>query len=494
MTEKRQRLFGTDAIILIVSCLLLYLSFHGLSQLVGVVSSRHVGFAMTGSFDNPGPYGGFVAVLLAVGASWTASVWREAWIDGWKRGPSLRIWMLRGMVALSALACVCGALVVAASWSRTAWAGLAVALLVFLLREKPLAVKIRPGSKSAAAIALILILLAAGAFLMKKDSALGRLHIWHMEARVIAEYPFKGVGKEYYLGAYGDTQAEYFRVKDRPTLIRHVAGCPEYAFNEYLKYGMMYGIGGLLLSLALAAGVISILLHGRSPFAYGALVYVVFAFGSYPLNLWQFRLLGLALLAAALLTMLKKHKITFLTAAAVTMILSPIVIVKTVKDEAARREIEDQVRYPGQLSAMGYYEEALEEYSHLTEEIEWDYRALYDYGYALFKTGRYAEAAEVLMHGSRLSSDPMFHVIAGRCLEEEGKKEEAEREYLHAHWMVPCRLYPLVLLMEMYGNDGRMAEAAAMRAEILSMPVNPRNAGMQDLHDRAQRYNPEEAQ
>ena len=490
MIEKRQRSYGIDSISLLFSILLLLVSFHGLSQLTGFAAARHIGFALTGPFDNPGPSGGFVAVLLAVSASWTASVWSDAWKEGWRKGVSWRVWMLRGVVTLSVLACVCGALVVAASWSRTAWVGLAVALLVFLLREKPLAGKIRPGKKGAAAIALILILLAAGAFLMKKDSALGRLHIWHMEARVIAEHPLKGVGKEYYLGAYGDIQMEYFRVKDRPALIQRVAGCPEYAFNEYLKYGMMYGIGGLLLSLALAAVVITILLRGRSPFAYGALVYAVFAFGSYPLSLWQFRLLGLALLAAALLTVLRNHKIAFLTAVAVTMILSPIVIVKTVKDEEARRETEDQIRYPGQLSAMGYYEEALEEYSHLTEEIKWNYRALYDYGYALFKTGRYAEATEVLSRGSRLSSDPMFHVIAGRCLEEEGKKEEAEREYLHAHWMVPCRLYPLVLLMEMYGGQGRTKEAADLREEVLSMPVNPRNAGMQDLHDRAQRYNP----
>ncbi|MBQ7195724.1 MAG: O-antigen ligase family protein [Bacteroidales bacterium] len=448
---------------------------------------------MTGPFDNPGPYGGFVAVLLAVSVFWTVSVWGDAWKEGWRKELPWKTWALRGMVTLSTLACACGALVVAASWSRTAWAGLTVALLVFLLREKPMEGGRRPGKKGVAAIVVTLILLAALAFVMKKDSALGRLHIWHMEAKVIAKNPIKGVGEEYYLGAYGDAQAEYFRAKERPAMIRSVAGCPEYAFNEYLKYGMIYGVGGLLLSLALAVAVIVILLRGRSPFAYGALVYAVFAFGSYPLSLWQFRLLGLFLLADALLTALRNQKSAFLTAAAVTIILSPIVLVKTVKSERVKREGEDQVRFPGQLSAIGYYEEAIEEYSQLPEEIERDYRALYGYGYALFKTGRFTEATEVLSRGAALSCDPMFHVIAGRCLEADGKAEDAEAEYRYAHWMVPCRLYPLVLLMEMYGRQGRTREATELREEILSMPVNPRNAGMKELHDRARKFNPEES-
>lgn len=56
----------------------------------------------------------------------------------------------------------------------------------------------------------ILILLAAGSFCLKKDSALGRLHIWKIEMLAIADNPIEGYGKGTVLGVYGDTQARYF--------------------------------------------------------------------------------------------------------------------------------------------------------------------------------------------------------------------------------------------------------------------------------------------
>ncbi len=49
-------------LLVIVCCLCLSESFSGLSQLSGHSSSRHGLFPMTGSFFNPGPYGGFLSV------------------------------------------------------------------------------------------------------------------------------------------------------------------------------------------------------------------------------------------------------------------------------------------------------------------------------------------------------------------------------------------------------------------------------------------------
>ena len=38
----------------------------GLGQLYGFVLSRHALFAMTGSFYNPGPYSGFLAMIFPI--------------------------------------------------------------------------------------------------------------------------------------------------------------------------------------------------------------------------------------------------------------------------------------------------------------------------------------------------------------------------------------------------------------------------------------------
>lgn len=52
-----------------------------------------------------------------------------------------------------------------------------------------------------------------GIFLMKKDSAIGRFHIWHIELRAIMEKPWTGYGRNRVLGVYGETQADFFSQK-----------------------------------------------------------------------------------------------------------------------------------------------------------------------------------------------------------------------------------------------------------------------------------------
>ena len=43
---------------------------YGLLQVLGWRMSRHSLYALTGHFNNPGPYGGFIACVMAVAAAW----------------------------------------------------------------------------------------------------------------------------------------------------------------------------------------------------------------------------------------------------------------------------------------------------------------------------------------------------------------------------------------------------------------------------------------
>ena len=83
------------------------------------------------------------------------------------------------------------------------------------------------------------------------------------------------------------------------------------------------------------------------------------------------------------------------------------------------------------------YEDAIEELMPLRDELDDNFRYLYDLGYSLHKVGRYNESDEVLRQGSRFSSDPLFHVIMGKNHEAVGRYEDAEGEYLKAYHMVP---------------------------------------------------------
>lgn len=419
----------TEAVIVLLCCsIALYESALGLMQVFGLRASGHAGFALTGTFSNPGPYGGFIAVLLAVLASY-------AYMNRKSENRFVRVVVL--LSGLSALMCF---LVLPASMSRAAWLSFSVAALVFAFSEGRLAYWMSMYKGRTLIVSVALVVLLIGAFFMKKDSAIGRLHIWHMELRAIAEKPFSGHGKGSFLGVYGQTQAEYFSYPgSRPETIIRVAGCPEYAFNEYLKIGVEYGIPAMLAVIAILIFTVSLLGRRRSPFAYGLIAFCVFAFFSYPLSA-----------------------------------LKP-------KSEAEKEW--ESLRY---LSQMELYDDAVEEYAPFYEQLNDNYRFMYDYGYALYKCGKYAESIMVLKEGTKISSDPMFYNILGRNYEALGCYADARYAYLHSHQMVPQRIYPLYLLMRMELRNNGNDEAVKYGEMIMKVPVNKKHRTMIRLRSETQ--------
>lgn len=406
-------------IIFISNLLAIYECGVGLLQISGLYSSTHAKFILTGSFDNPGPYGGLIAILLTV---------LGVFVMQNKSGGK---WSIKALVILSSVSCALCIIVLPATRSRAAWFALGVTALVFGLKELSLADWIRKHKAVATIATITMLIVMTGVFFMKKDSAIGRLHIWHMELKAIAEKPLTGHGKGSVLGVYGDTQAEYFAEKERPEIITKVAGCPEYAFNEYLKIGVEYGIPAMLGVILVLILLITILLKLQSPLAYGLITLCVFAFFSYPLEAIH------------------------------------------IKSDAENDW--DSIRY---LSSMELYEDAVEEYAPLCDALNGNYRFLYDYGYALYKCGRHRESIVVLKEGAAMSSDPMFYNIIGRNYEAMGLYQEAESAYLHAHYMVPQRLYPLTLLMRMHIRLGNNSEALRYGTMILGKHINERNRTM----------------
>lgn len=410
-------------LILIASIFTLYETSLGLLQIIGVCASSHSNFIMTGSFDNPGPYGGFIAIMLAILGAY---VLLNRNVDKWYE---------KVLVVLSMISCALCMIVLPASMSRAAWLALGFAALVFGLKELNLADWIGKHKRNAIIASVLVLMVMIGVFFIKKDSAIGRLHIWNIELRAIADKPWTGHGKGSVLGVYGDMQAEYFAKKNRPEIIKKVAGCPEYAFNEYLKVGVEYGIPAMLAVIAVLIGSIHLLLKSHSPIAYGLIVFSVFAFFSYPLS--------------------------------------------AVKIKSEAEKDWESVRY---LSGMELYADAADEYAPLYEDLKDNYRYLYDYGYALFKCGRYTESNKILKEGSKISSDPMFYNIMGRNNEALGFFREAESNYWHSNHMVPCRIYPLSLLMNLKIKIGSNQEAIEIGEKISSMQINDKLLSMKRLH------------
>ncbi len=459
----------------VLSVWLSYEAVLGIMQLAGLRMSFHRLFRMTGSFGNPGPYGGFLAVCVTVCLT---SFWK------FRRSSGKADKLLSPVCLFSS---VLGLVVLPATLSRSAWAAIAAAALFFLLSQDRLRCWLRGHKWIAAAIAALCVALAPAGVFLKKGSALGRVHIWRIETRSICKNPLIGYGPGNAMGAYGEAQADFFYERERSEDEIRTAGCPEYPFNEYLRFGLETGLGGLLLSGMVAAGAVAALLKARSPLSFGLLALSVFAFASYPLSVSQLAALLSVFLGCAVssdeCTANWTRPKAVLYAVAVSALVGVLAfgLYGESRISGAEKRWKDAKAVAERLRPQSLSRSLGREYNLLCD----NYRYLYDYGYSLFLAEEYEKGIGVLQEGAAMSCDPMFWNIIGRCREELGDYEAARMAYIHSSKMVPSRLYPLSLLMNLYLKTGDGTAAAVCAEKILSMPWNPGNRNMLRIREQA---------
>ena len=464
---------------IVVSALSLWLAYEsvlGIMQLLGIAVSHNSMCPMTGGFANSGPYGGFLAVCIAVVF---AAAWK--WRDSGNLYDRILFW-------LSSVSGCLGIVVLPASMSRTGFVALLVSAVAFALIDTESKSYFKSHKWLPLSVVAVAFVVGAGAFCLKKDSALGRFHIWEMELLAIADKPLTGHGFGKALGAYGDAQAEYFETEERGQERVRIAGCPEYAFNEYLRMGMEFGILGLLLSVAVIVLGTTMLCRSDSSLTFGLVAWGTFAMASYPLAVWQLRLLLGVFLGAAVGLNMKVGKRTRLILASTFIVIATGLMLIWLPENRQRKYAEGKWLEERRFTNFGIFDGMADRLAILYPQLRRNFRYLYDYGYALHKECRYEESNVILREGALISSDPMFYNIIGKNHEALGDYELVERNYIHAHNMVPSRLYPYILLMEMKERQGNTELALAYARKALSLPVNERNMSMRDLHERARKY------
>ena len=263
----------------------------GMCQLFGLAPSGHALYALTGSFFNPGPYSGYLAMALPVCL--------HEYLCRQQTDPAGRY-----AAALAGLLILC---VLPAGMSRSAWLAAGVSCGWVYGRHRGWGQRLRafrqrkPGlfRGAVAGVCAVVCLGGLGLYQLKPDSALGRLFMARMSARAVWAEPWTGHGAGSFAAAYGEAQEAYFAAGRHAAWEERVAGSPEYAFNEYLQAAVE---GGIPLTLLLLAGIGWVwrqgLRRGRWGCCGALLALGVFACSSYPLQLPVFVVTGACLLAA----------------------------------------------------------------------------------------------------------------------------------------------------------------------------------------------------
>ena len=458
------------AVLGIIAATSLYESFFGLMQLFGHFRSNHFMYACTGTFQNPGPYGGFLAVCASVLGAYAIF------------GKNVVFKYICSIVSLTAL------VIIPSTMSRAAVLGVACAALVMAVSCTAGKSFIKKHKYWLIALAL---LVGGGAYAVKKPSADGRFFITKISSQIMVRHALFGVGQGHFGGAYGQRQYEYFgRAIDLHgsdpfdwTVLnkaeRMTADCPEYPFNEFVLIGVENGIPAMLLFMSIFVMCICCSFKEESLWAYGLVSFAVFAFFSYPLHIPLFQI-QLALLLAMSVPLDRNSK-SDLCFAAIAFLICLVSFFCRYPKYRQSLVYEKQWQETELWYNMEYYDYVVEDAAELYEQLKFNSRFMFEYGQSLSKTGQYAKSDSVLMTGAAECCDPMFWNIMGNNSLAQGNFEHAQECYMHAFRMVPNRLYPLCRMANLYYVKQDFANFEIMRDIIDKFPAKIESATTERL-------------
>ncbi len=415
----------------------------GLRQIYGLSYSNHSLFAVTGSFFNPGPYSGYLAMVFPLCLNeWLAlkAKKNKTWTE--EAGCYIAL--------ASMLLIIC---VLPSGMSRSAWLAAAISglwiygmhrnwrsmLNNFWIKDKRKVLWI------ASISFVVLFLLLGAAFYLKKDSANGRLFMWKISLSAIADKPLLGHGRGSFPATYGFFQEAYFSGGDFSSQEELVAGSPEYAFNEYLQIAVEWGIPMLLcIILALAFCLWFGVKNGQLSACGGVISFMVFSFSSYPLQYPAFVISLLFLLMACLIANNRKW---ILLVFALVMGGLGFSLWCNDKSEACREWANARIFY-----LSGSLKEAQKDYERLYPLLRNRATFLFEYGHCLHKQKKYEASNVILKEAATCSCDPMILNIIGKNYQQMGEYVEAEKFLIRSTHLLPGRIYPYYLLAKLYAE------------------------------------------
>ena len=415
----------------------IYQSCLVLGQLLGYGISNHLRFVVTGSFFNPGPCGIFLAGVFVLAVAMMKKGYRKV---------GFNLMFVRYVTACVTFGVTLVALV--PTMSRAGWIGALVGVMFLYRREIAAWVNTRRRWVIGGGIVGMIVVLMLF-YLLKKDSANGRLFIWQNTVSAYWKTPLFGVGIDGFERAFAEAQHDYFekeKVLEQDNRHVEMAGVVESAFNEPLALFLLLGaVGGVLTAM-----VLFFKLQRLTAYSCVAVALLVASFFSY-----TFYIPSIAIVFLFAVAQLPDRRVRGGRYVNVLMFgIMGIVVLFFDFREFGRREAYRKWKNNAVYYTWEDYQSVVEEYGKLYPVLKNDFKFLFEYGHSLHKVGRYEESNIMLKRGIRHSADPMFWNIAGNNYLALKQYDQGMTAYLRAYYTCPNRVYPLYLLTKLEAERG----------------------------------------
>lgn len=429
-------------------------------QLLGYDISNHYRFVVTGSFFNPGPCGIFLAGVFVLAVAMLRKGYRKVGVN---------LMFMRYVTAYVAFAVTLVAMV--PTMSRAGWMGALVGVMLLYRREIAGRIKINRRWVVGSGVVGLMIVLALF-YLLKKDSANGRLFIWQNTIVAYSKAPLLGVGIDGFERAYAEVQHDYFKngnALEQDHRHAAAAGVVESAFNEPLALFLLLGATGGVL----AAIVLFFKLRRLTAYGCVAAALLVASFFSY-----TFYIPSIAILFLFAIAQLPDRRMGTMRYANVVMfgMMGGVALFFDLR-EYGHREVYREWKNKAAYYTGEDYQSIVGGCEKLYPTLKNNFKFLFEYGHSLHKTGHYEESNAILEQGTRHSADPMFWNVMGNNFLALRQYDRSEEAYLRAYYTCPNRVYPLYLLTKLGAAQGDTAKMVYYgRALLGKRPKVPSHA------------------
>ncbi len=473
--------------VLIISLVVLAEAIHGVLQLYGMSRIYHNLFKITGTFFNPAPY----ACFLMASLPWALLL---SSVKQYNRISNTICWVGCLSVCMILIA-------IPSTRSRAGFLGMGTVILVWsFYRYHPLLylkkVLNSPLKRKLAwlVIPLLVLALGTGFFLVKKDSASGRVLIWKVALRTIMEQPLTGHGFNTAQATLAPGQAAYFAAGKENGNERMLAGSVRWAFNEFLQTASETGLVGLFLFLLVTGYALFYRFPSSMPRNYylaigaaraslaGILVFGCFSYPFYSLPATLLFFFSLAVLSAIRTIHFNAAKEACHITGQIPVFLASLLLMIFYAEQVPKQRyaywLWDEA---DQLYQTGAYAEANASFAGAHPVLSHNGLFLQQYAKSLSMEEKYPEAIALLNQSTGYYQDEFTGIILGNCYQELGEYDKAEKQYRLAANMVPHKFYPLYLLAKLYNESGETEKATEIATEILGKEVKVPSRAIEEI-------------
>ena len=412
-------------------------------------TSRHNFYALTGTFQNPGPY----SAILSMGLVMSCQAKKPYWI------PLIFAILLPATWSRAALlsAAACLAIIYWEQWKRWRWWVAAGALCV-----------------------------AAVFYFLKQGSADGRSIVYIVSVLNISHSPIWGSG----IGSFFHQYAEGLTLfcQRHPTFNVESTDVLMSAFNELLYIGVEQGLVGLAFAIVLIILLFLQLKEKGKALGIGLLCLLIFSMFSYPLEQLPYQILFVVIAAygatnkgytetAPIRNSFSRRYLIPIGAFGGILLLSGF----------AHHHITIRAKADSNYwTTAGIKHSALiNAHYEILPLLRGNQFFLFDFGKTLSENGRYTDSNAILRLGTLISNDPMFYVIQGNNYTQMELYDHAEQAYQKAFDIMPNRIYPLYRLMLLYEKEGDKTREREMAQRVVSFKEKVVSPATKEMKDKA---------